>query len=291
MSYKNKNEFRNFVDLQVNFIYDIDEYLKQVEYRLFSSGLDISDVEELQDAINRLYKIDYDIKMSIQSLISNFKKEERLNDLIAYQKYLLRVIGNIGIRLTRILRTLRIEVGDYDLKSFIKDNSSLLHLVSTNNHSNQTIRKVSDDSYFYLCPFHRERRSSMMVKNNKNKLHCFGCGIDLNIFEYLEEFEDISYDDAIMLVAEINKIRVSNNKFNEDNELVRKYTNKDALRRFEARVLSGRKRAIYKNKTLNNLLAIEKFDQELDSIKRIRNNRYLEYPEGDIKKVLRLEVK
>lgn len=274
-----------------NSMCDLEDFLKSVEYMLFNGGLDYTYINEIKDAIKRVYYIDFFIKQKIQGLIISNKKSGEFNDQIKYQKYLLRCVGDIGVRLVRILKELRICVGDYSLTDFIKDNSSLLHLTSTNNHSNQRIRKVSDDSYFYICPFHVERKSSMMVKNNKNRLYCFGCGANLNVFEYLSQFEGISYKDAVMLLARINKIEVSNNRYQESDDIVRKYTNSGSLKRYEKRVVSGRKRASYKNKTLNNLLAMEKFEEELDTINRIRNNQYISYSNGGNKKrVLRKEV-
>lgn len=275
----------------VGFINDIDLYLSGLEYRLFSGGLDSNDIQGIEDAINKLYYVDFRIKQAINNHIMGKPKEKRFNDEIKYQKYLLRVIGDIGIRLVRILKDLKVATGKYDFKTFVKDYSSLLHLVSTNNHSNQHIRKVSDDSFFYLCSFHNERSSSMRVNNNKNKLHCYGCGIDLNIFDYLRQMEGVSYQDAIYLLAEINKIRVDDNPFTSKDDIVKKYTCSRALSRYEMRVIAGRKRASAKNKTLNNIIALSKFDQELDTIRRIRNNEYIEYnPQEKLKKLEYKEV-
>ncbi len=284
---KKSENYQSNIDDYVNFINDISNYLNDLEIRLFSDGLTEEDIGEIRDAINKLYAVDFAIKNNI-----SFYYSKRIDsyDLVNYQKYLLREIGDIGIRLIRILKSLSIAVGTYDLKSFIKDNASLLHLVSTNNHSNQHIRKTSDDSYFYLCAFHNERRSSMRVNNNKNKLCCYGCGIELNIFEYLSSIESIGYDDAILLLAEINKIWIDDNKFKAGDEVVKKYTNASALRRYEMRVISGRKRAESKMKTLNNLLAREKFNQELDTIRRIRENEYISYKPGKTSKVLKMTV-
>lgn len=284
---KKSENYQSNIDDYVNFINDISSYLNELEIRLFSNGLYEEDIDEIKDAINKLYRIDFAIKNNI-----SFYYSKRIDsyDLLNYQKYLLREIGDIGVRLIRILKSLRIVACDYDLKSFIKDNASLLHLVSTNNHSNQHIRKTSDDSYFYLCAFHNERRSSMRVNNNKNKLCCYGCGIELNIFEYLSAIESISYEDAILLLAEINKIWIDDNKFKAGDEVVRKYTNASALRRYEMRVISGHKRAESKMKTLNNLLAREKFNQELDTIRRIRENEYINYKPGKTSKVLKMTV-
>lgn len=285
---KKFENYQSNIDEYVNYINDISKYLTDLEIRLFSDGLNREDIGEIKDAINKLYAVDFAIKKNISFYYS---KRIDFYDLVRYQKYLLREIGDIGVRLIRILKSLRIAACDYDLKSFIKDNASLLHLVSTNNHSNQHIRKTSDDSYFYLCAFHNERRSSMRVKNNKNKLCCYGCGIELNIFEYLRAIESISYEDAILLLAEINKIRIDDNKFKAGDEIVRKYTNASALRRYEMRVISGRKRADCKMKTLNNLLAREKFNQEIDTIRRIRENEYISYPNEDKQnKVLKMTV-
>lgn len=214
-------------------------------------------------------------------------KNLRYNDEMSYQKYILKVIGSIGSRLYGIYISLKKELGLYSLKDYVKDNSSLLHLISTNNHSNQGIRKVSDDSFMYVCQFHNERRPSMRVNNHKNRLCCYGCGANLDIFHYLSELEGTSLDDSFFLLSEINKINVPNNPFKASDEIVKKYTCASALRRYEKRLDSLKNRVVYKNKTFNNYLALEKIGQERETIKRIRNNEYLELPEQKNNKVLK----
>lgn len=274
---REKNNYQNEVNIQANFICAISDYLDELIILLFTSGLDSTYIKEIEDEISKLYQIDFDIRMSIENHIKEYDREKRFTDLIKYQKFLLRIIGDIGIRLLDILESLRLGTSQYDLTRFIKANSSLLHLVSTNNHSNQHIRKVSDDAYLYLCQFHIEHTPSMIIRNNKNKLHCYGCGLELNIFEYLSEIEEISYDDAKMLLAEINKIKINENPFKSSDAIVKKYTCAASLRRYKSRVLEGQKRAMRKNKTLNNILALKKFEQELATIKRIECSEYIEF--------------
>lgn len=272
----------------VNILATIDDALKEFEIRLFYDGLSYDDYENIKNYINILWELDYRIKIMIEKHIRDVHdKSLRYNDEIRYQKYILKTIGTIGSRLYEIYVDLKKELGLYTLKDLVKDNSSLLHLVSTNNHSNQAIRKVSDDALMYICQFHKERISSMRVNNHKNRLYCYGCGASLDIFHYLSEYEGISLDDSLFLLSEINKISIPNNPFNKSDEIVRKYTCASALRRYEKRLDSCYNRTIHKNKTFNNYLALKKIRQEKESIRRIRNNEYLEIPEQKNSKVLK----
>lgn len=283
-------EYLSYNNLCANVLEEIDNATKELEVKMFIEGLDATDLKSIESYLKGIYTIDYSIKSTISSHICTQCKEKRYYDEIKYQKYLLRCAGEIGIKLKKLQTVLKKSLGKYDKKSFVKDNSSLLHLVSTNNHSNKHIRKVSDDSYFYNCQFHIERRPSMQVKNNKNRLFCYGCGSDLNVFEYLMIIEKVNFEDAFCLLAEINKINVAGNPFKSSDEIVKKYTSYEALRRYENRVLAGERRAISKNRTLNNYLALEKYNREKATIARIRKNEYIEIPEYEKQKRLILTI-
>lgn len=283
-----RDEYRTGIEKIANILATIDDDLKEYEIRLFYDGLGMEDVKDIKGYINTLNDLDYQIKTHIQDHISSeHDKKLRYYDEISYQKYLLRCIGSIGFCLYNILTNLKKELGLYSIKDYINENSSLLHLVSTNNHSNQAIRKISDDACMYRCQFHEERRSSMRVNNHKNRLYCYGCGADLDIFHYLSEYEGISLDDAFFLLSEINKICIPENSFKASDEIVRKYTCASALRRYEARLDSCFQRMRHKNKTFNNYLALEKIKQERETIKRIKSNEYVEVPQKKTSKSLR----
>ncbi|WQY62079.1 DNA primase [Helicobacter pylori] len=53
------------------------------------------------------------------------------------------------------------------------------------------------------CPFHEERSASFMVSPEKNIYHCFGCGVSGDALKFLQEYQKISFIEAVEEVAKI----------------------------------------------------------------------------------------
>ncbi len=52
-----------------------------------------------------------------------------------------------------------------------------------------------------LCPFHEEKTPSFSVSADKNLYHCFGCGVGGGVIKFLQEFEGLSFLEAVELLA------------------------------------------------------------------------------------------
>jgi len=61
--------------------------------------------------------------------------------------------------------------------------------------------KKKGKTYFGLCPFHAETAPSFAVDRERQIFHCFGCGEGGNVFSFLMKKENISFPDALKLVA------------------------------------------------------------------------------------------
>ena len=57
-------------------------------------------------------------------------------------------------------------------------------------------------SYFGLCPFHNEKSPSFSVSENKQMFYCFGCGVGGNVFSFLMQYENLSFQEAIRQLAD-----------------------------------------------------------------------------------------
>lgn len=62
------------------------------------------------------------------------------------------------------------------------------------------LRKNGND-YSGLCPFHNEKTPSFHVSSTKQVFHCFGCGKSGNIFQFVSQYEQLSFPDAVKKVA------------------------------------------------------------------------------------------
>lgn len=72
-------------------------------------------------------------------------------------------------------------------------------------------------NYLCVCPFHDDHSPSMSVSEEKQIYKCFACGNTGNVFTFVENYEDVSFLDAVMIVAEkcgisIDKSLIKNNK-------------------------------------------------------------------------------
>ncbi|MCI6638186.1 MAG: DNA primase [Bilifractor sp.] len=57
-------------------------------------------------------------------------------------------------------------------------------------------------NYFGLCPFHNEKSPSFSVNRDKQMYYCFGCGKGGNVYTFLMEYENFSFQEAIKALAD-----------------------------------------------------------------------------------------
>jgi DNA primase len=57
-------------------------------------------------------------------------------------------------------------------------------------------------SYFGLCPFHNEKTPSFSVTPSKQMYYCFGCGAGGNVFNFIMEYENYSFGEALSHLAQ-----------------------------------------------------------------------------------------
>ena len=57
-------------------------------------------------------------------------------------------------------------------------------------------------SHFGLCPFHNEKSPSFSASRGKQMYYCFGCGAGGNVFTFLMEYENYSFQEALKVLAD-----------------------------------------------------------------------------------------
>lgn len=57
-------------------------------------------------------------------------------------------------------------------------------------------------SYFGLCPFHNEKTGSFSVTPSKQMYYCFGCGAGGNVFNFIMEYENFTFGEALESLAD-----------------------------------------------------------------------------------------
>ncbi|GAA6113093.1 MAG: DNA primase [Apilactobacillus sp.] len=69
--------------------------------------------------------------------------------------------------------------------------------------------RKSGSNLMGLCPFHDENSPSFSVNEDRQLFKCFGCGKGGNVFTFMMELENLTYPEAILKVADMSGIEIS----------------------------------------------------------------------------------
>lgn len=83
----------------------------------------------------------------------------------------------------------------------IRNSNNILDVVSQ-----YVVLKRSGRSYSGLCPFHKEKSPSFYVSPDKQIFHCFGCGEGGDVIGFTKKIENITFKEAIEMLAERSNI-------------------------------------------------------------------------------------
>lgn len=106
--------------------------------------------------------------------------------------------------------------------------------------------KRSGRNYMGLCPFHKEKTPSFSVHPEKQIFKCFGCGVGGNVFNFLMQYEHISFFDALKRLAEEAgiQIEVQETTPEEESETERLYEANEVAQNFFQRQLKQSKNVL-----------------------------------------------
>ena len=62
------------------------------------------------------------------------------------------------------------------------------------------------ETFFGLCPFHKEKSPSFAVSPDKQIFHCFGCGAGGNVIHFISKIEGLDFKDTLELLA--NRVNI-----------------------------------------------------------------------------------
>lgn len=99
----------------------------------------------------------------------------------------------------------------FDNKAIIQQVKDRVNIVDVIGQRVKLQRKGAN--YFGICPFHNEKTSSFAVNPNKQIFHCFGCGKSGDVFEFLVDYENISFKETLEMLAGIAGIEIPKNSF------------------------------------------------------------------------------
>jgi DNA primase len=64
------------------------------------------------------------------------------------------------------------------------------------------LKKAGAQNYAGLCPFHGEKTASFSVHATRQFFHCFGCGLSGDVFTFIQKIENITFPEAVRMVAQ-----------------------------------------------------------------------------------------
>ena len=71
-------------------------------------------------------------------------------------------------------------------------------------------------NYFCVCPFHDDHSPSMSLSTDKQIYKCFSCGATGNVFSFVAEYENVSFIEAVSIVANKCGMELSKTTFNSN---------------------------------------------------------------------------
>jgi DNA primase len=80
------------------------------------------------------------------------------------------------------------------------------------------LRKAGAQNYSGLCPFHGEKTPSFSVHATRQFFHCFGCGVSGDVFSFVQKIENITFPEAVRVVAQKLGIAAPKVQFNSPQE-------------------------------------------------------------------------
>ena len=79
----------------------------------------------------------------------------------------------------------------------IKNNLDIVEIIS-----NYIDLNKSGSNFKARCPFHNEKTASFMVSREKQIFHCFGCDKGGDVISFIQEYEGVSFKEALKILAE-----------------------------------------------------------------------------------------
>ena len=125
--------------------------------------------------------------------------------------------------------------------------------------------KKKGKSFLAVCPFHPDKNPSLHISQQKQVYHCFSCKASGNVYTFIQNYEKITFIEAVEKLAARAGIELKKNLLKPDhaNELTRLYEiNKSAAKYFHKNLenLTGsEKEFVY------NYLAKRKIEKQLST--------------------------
>jgi DNA primase len=101
-----------------------------------------------------------------------------------------------------------------DVKEMVRQQADIVRVVG----DYVKLRKTGAQNFSGLCPFHQEKTPSFSVHATRQFYHCFGCGVSGDVFSFVQKIENISFPEAIRLIAQKLDIKLPKTQYSSEFE-------------------------------------------------------------------------
>src|ERR1700689_2262703 len=85
-----------------------------------------------------------------------------------------------------------------DFKETVKQQADIVRIIG----DYIKLKKAGAQNYSRLCPFHGDKTPSFSVHATRQFYHCFGCGVSGEVFRFVQKIENVTFPEAVRLVAQ-----------------------------------------------------------------------------------------
>ena len=85
-----------------------------------------------------------------------------------------------------------------NFKEILKQQADIVRIVG----DYVKLKKAGAQNFSGLCPFHAEKTPSFSVHATRQFYHCFGCGESGDVFTFVQKVENITFPEAVRLIAQ-----------------------------------------------------------------------------------------
>lgn len=101
-----------------------------------------------------------------------------------------------------------------DLADTVKQQADIVRVIG----DYVKLKKSGAQNFTGLCPFHQEKTPSFSVHITRQWFHCFGCGVSGDVFTFVQKIENITFPEAVRLIAQKLDIKLPKFEYSSPHE-------------------------------------------------------------------------
>jgi len=144
----------------------------------------------------------------------------------------------------------------HDIKERVKEASNIHDIIG----GYMTLRRAGVN-YKGCCPFHSEKTSSFVVSPTKSMYKCFGCGVGGDVIKFVQDFEQVSYPEAVKILARKAGIDVPEMEMTDDDR--KRMLEREALLTLNTSVWNTFRQNLMNNQTAMTYVIGRGYTQEI----------------------------